>query len=56
MREVNGKTDLYNMQYDASEKYNQAEKHTEIVEELRTKMFELAEDVGVKTTAQQPEL
>lgn len=53
LREVNGNTELYNMQYDASEKYNQAANYPDLVKEIRAKMFELAEDVGVKTTAQQ---
>ncbi len=50
-REVNGNPELYNMQYDASELYNQAAEYPEIVGELRSKMIKLAKDVGVETTA-----
>lgn len=44
-REVEGEPELFNMQYDASELYNQAQDHPELVNELRTKMKALEQDV-----------
>lgn len=46
LREVGNKTQLFNLQYDPGEKYNQAKRHPEIVKRLRKKMVELAEYVG----------
>lgn len=50
LREVNEKTQLFNLQVDPNEKYNQAKKHPEIVNRLRKKMKALAKDVGVPLT------
>lgn len=46
LREVNDKTQLFNMQYDPTELYNQAKDKPAIVERLRKKMKKLAKDVG----------
>lgn len=46
LRVGNGTTQLFNMQYDPTELYNQAEDKPEIVERLKKKMEELAKDVG----------
>ncbi len=46
LRDVGGYAQLFNMKYDPEEKYNQAKNHPEIVQELKSKMVELAQDVG----------
>ncbi len=46
LREVGGKTQLFNMQYDPGELYNQAKEQPEIVNRLRKAMVKLAEYVG----------
>lgn len=46
LREVAGVTELFNMNYDPDELYNQAEDNPEIVNRLHVKMTELAKDVG----------
>lgn len=48
LREVDGKTELFNMQYDPDELYNQAENNPEIVKRLRAKMVQLAKYAGAK--------
>lgn len=47
LRRVGGVTELYNLQYDPSELYNQADAHPEIVKRLSDRMKALADDVGV---------
>lgn len=46
LRDVGGHAELFNMRYDPEEKYNQADAHPEIVQDLKTKMMHLAKDVG----------
>lgn len=46
-REVDGETELFNMQYDAEELYNQAEDYPELVGKLRKRMKALGDDVGI---------
>lgn len=48
LREVGGETELFNMQYDPGELYNQATENPEIVKRLRTRMYELAKYAGTK--------
>ena len=47
LRELGGETELFNLQYDPGERYNQADRHPEIVKRLRERMHALAADVGV---------
>ena len=46
LRIGDGKMELFNLQYDPTELYNQAGDHPEIVEQLKKKMEKLAKDVG----------
>jgi len=46
LRDVGGHAQLFNMKYDPEEKYNQAKDHPEIVQQLKSRMIELARDVG----------
>jgi arylsulfatase A-like enzyme len=46
LREVNGETELFNMQYDPDERYNQAKDNPEIVRRLRVRMNQLAKYAG----------
>lgn len=51
LREVDGETELFNMQYDPGELYNQAKDNPEIVKRLRIRMEQLAQYAGTKTDA-----
>lgn len=46
LREVNGTTELFNVEVDPGEKYNRAEEMPEMVNEIRSKMQQLAEEVS----------
>lgn len=48
LRVVKGDTELFNMQYNPDERYNQAKDNPEVVKQLQAKMDELAKDIGVK--------
>lgn len=50
LREVGGETELFNMQYDPDELYNQAAENPKIVERLRARMYELAKYAGTKVS------
>ncbi|MDF9796377.1 arylsulfatase A [Catalinimonas alkaloidigena] len=46
LREMNGTTELFNVEVDSGEKYNRADEMPEMVSEIRSKMQQLAEEVG----------
>lgn len=48
LRDVGGHAELFNMKYDPGEQYNQAKDHPELVQKLKSKMKELARDVGTR--------
>jgi arylsulfatase A-like enzyme len=48
LREVGGETELFNMQYDPGELYNQAKQNPDLVKRLRTRMYEMAKYAGTK--------
>ncbi|MBS3774045.1 MAG: sulfatase [Bacteroidales bacterium] len=48
LREVNGKTQLFNLQEDPGERFNRAPEKPEIVEEIRKEMKEFAEEVNAE--------
>jgi arylsulfatase A-like enzyme len=48
LREVDGETQLFNLQVDPGERYNRAEDHSEIVKQLRTRMQQLQKEVEAK--------
>ena len=48
LRKVNGDTELFNMQHDPDELYNEAKDHPDLIKQLQEKMDSLAKDIGVK--------
>ena len=48
LREVDGETQLFDLQTDPGEKYNRAETEPEVVERLRTRLHQLAQEVGAQ--------
>ncbi len=48
LREVNGETELFDLQTDPGEQYNRAETELEIVRRMRTGMQQLAQEVGAE--------
>ncbi len=51
LREVDGETQLFDLQTDSGEKYNRAETEPEVVRQLRAEMRQLAREVGAKVSA-----
>ena len=50
LREVGGETELFNMQTDPDEKYNRAESEPEVVKQIKAKMQQLAEEMGIEVS------
>nr|WKN34051.1 sulfatase [Tunicatimonas sp. TK19036] len=49
LREVNGETELFDLQTDPGEHYNRAETEPEIVQQIQAEMQQLAQKVGLKS-------
>ena len=50
LREVEGQTELFNVQTDPGERYNRAEEEPEVVERIRNEMKQLAKEVGANVS------
>ena len=48
LREVNGETELFNMNSDPGEKYNRAETEVDVVKRIRAEMHKFAKEVGAE--------
>lgn len=51
LREVDGETELFNLQVDPGERYNRAETEPSVVQRIRAEMHQLAKEVGTKVSS-----
>jgi hypothetical protein len=54
LRVMEEEPQLFNMQDDPGERFNRAGDHPEIVENIREKMIQMAEEVGSELPTQNP--